>query len=69
MFSALNVKSGGQHTSLINVMMELKKCCNHPYLFPTAQVEHSSIFFGRNDPLLNANSLLTTILTHFQWYV
>ena len=37
--TALNVKSGGQHTSLINVMMELKKCCNHPYLFPTAQVE------------------------------
>ena len=22
--------------SLINVMMDLKKCCNHPYLFPTA---------------------------------
>ena len=22
--------------SLINIMMDLKKCCNHPYLFPTA---------------------------------
>ena len=20
----------------MNVMMDLKKCCNHPYLFPTA---------------------------------
>ena len=22
--------------SLLNIMMELKKCCNHPYLFSTA---------------------------------
>ena len=22
--------------SLLNIMMDLKKCCNHPYLFPTA---------------------------------
>jgi len=32
-FEALNTKGGGQQMSLINVMMELKKCCNHPYLF------------------------------------
>jgi SNF2 family DNA or RNA helicase len=34
-FSALNVK-GGHQVSLLNIMMDLKKCCNHPYLFPTA---------------------------------
>lgn len=38
-FEALNSKGGGQQVSLINVMMDLKKCCNHPYLFPSAQNE------------------------------
>ncbi|CAC5412056.1 CHD4 [Mytilus coruscus] len=37
-FSALNVK-GGNQVSLLNIMMDLKKCCNHPYLFPTAANE------------------------------
>jgi len=32
-FEALNAKGGGQ-VSLLNVMMELKKCANHPYLLP-----------------------------------
>eukprot|EP00170_Pyropia_yezoensis_P006751 contig_27538_g6773 len=38
-FSKLNAaaKSGGRSigsaTSLLNIVMELKKCCNHPYLF------------------------------------
>ena len=34
-FEALNAK-GSQTVSLLNVMMELKKCCNHPFLFSTA---------------------------------
>ncbi|XP_052717900.1 chromodomain-helicase-DNA-binding protein Mi-2 homolog isoform X6 [Crassostrea angulata] len=34
-FDALNSK-GGNQVSLLNIMMDLKKCCNHPYLFPTA---------------------------------
>ena len=38
-FEALNTKGGGQQVSLINIMMDLKKCCNHPYLFPVAQQE------------------------------
>ena len=29
-------KRGSQPVSLINIMMDLKKCCNHPYLFPVA---------------------------------
>ncbi|XP_060558085.1 chromodomain-helicase-DNA-binding protein 5-like [Ruditapes philippinarum] len=37
-FSALNTR-GGNQVSLLNIMMDLKKCCNHPYLFPTAQQE------------------------------
>ena len=38
-FEALNTKGGGQQVSLINIMMDLKKCCNHPYLFPVAAQE------------------------------
>ncbi len=34
-FEKLNTR-GSQAVSLLNVMMDLKKCCNHPYLFPTA---------------------------------
>ncbi|CAB1351150.1 unnamed protein product [Coregonus sp. 'balchen'] len=35
-FEALNTRSGGNQVSLLNVVMDLKKCCNHPYLFPVA---------------------------------
>ncbi len=35
-FDALNTRGGGNQVSLLNVVMDLKKCCNHPYLFPTA---------------------------------
>ncbi|UMM35871.1 hypothetical protein L5515_008295 [Caenorhabditis briggsae] len=38
-FDALNVKNGGTQMSLMNVLMELKKCCNHPYLFVKASLE------------------------------
>lgn len=32
-FAALTAKSGG-HVSLLNIMMELRKCTNHPFLLP-----------------------------------
>uniref|UniRef100_A0A3Q2Z5M9 Helicase ATP-binding domain-containing protein n=1 Tax=Hippocampus comes TaxID=109280 RepID=A0A3Q2Z5M9_HIPCM len=35
-FEALNTKGGGNQVSLLNVVMDLKKCCNHPFLFPGA---------------------------------
>ncbi|XP_022245679.1 chromodomain-helicase-DNA-binding protein Mi-2 homolog isoform X2 [Limulus polyphemus] len=38
-FEALNSKGGGHQVSLLNIMMDLKKCCNHPYLFPAAAME------------------------------
>ncbi|KAG5447792.1 choline dehydrogenase 5 [Clonorchis sinensis] len=38
-FEALSCRSGGSNVSLINIMMDLKKCCNHPYLFPSASEE------------------------------
>ena len=36
-YEALNAKGYGNQTSLINIMMDLRKCCNHPYLFPAAE--------------------------------
>lgn len=40
-YEALNSKSGagGNQCSMLWIMMDLKKCCNHPYLFPSAQEE------------------------------
>ncbi|CAD5232400.1 unnamed protein product [Bursaphelenchus xylophilus] len=38
-YDALNIKGGGRMVSLSNILMELKKCCNHPYLFPKAEEE------------------------------
>uniref|UniRef100_A0A3Q2DMN4 Chromodomain helicase DNA binding protein 4 n=1 Tax=Cyprinodon variegatus TaxID=28743 RepID=A0A3Q2DMN4_CYPVA len=38
-FEALNTRGGGNQVSLLNVVMDLKKCCNHPYLFPGAATE------------------------------
>ncbi|CAG7832256.1 unnamed protein product [Allacma fusca] len=37
-FKALNAKSG-RHTSLLNIFMDLRKICNHPYLFSKACAE------------------------------
>ena len=37
-FEALN-KAKGASVSLLNVMAELKKICNHPFLFDTAREE------------------------------
>lgn len=36
-YEALNQGSTGQKQSLLNVMMELKKASNHPFLFPNAE--------------------------------
>jgi len=36
-YEALNARGYGKQTSLMNIMMDLRKCCNHPYLFPTAE--------------------------------
>lgn len=48
-FEALNPKGGGQSVSLLNIMMDLKKCCNHPYLFPAAAEEAPMGTHGQYD--------------------
>lgn len=42
-FEALNTKGGGNQVSLLNVVMDLKKCCNHPYLFPAAAIVRNAL--------------------------
>lgn len=36
-YAALNQGANGQKQSLLNIMMELKKASNHPYMFPNAE--------------------------------
>ncbi|XP_066568385.1 chromodomain-helicase-DNA-binding protein 4 isoform X2 [Amia ocellicauda] len=48
-FEALNTRGGGNQVSLLNVVMDLKKCCNHPYLFPVAAMEAPKMPSGMYD--------------------
>lgn len=32
--------SSGSHTAVLNIVMQLRKCCNHPYLFPGIEDRH-----------------------------
>ena len=46
-FEALNGgKSNGSQVSLLNIVMDLKKCCNHPFLFPNASLEAPKLTNG-----------------------
>nr|XP_043873739.1 chromodomain-helicase-DNA-binding protein 4a isoform X2 [Solea senegalensis] len=62
-FDALNTKGGGNQVSLLNVVMDLKKCCNHPYLFPTAAMEAPKMPNGMYDgnSLTKASGKLTLL--------
>ena len=31
---ASSTNSNGSRTAILNIVMQLRKCCNHPYLFP-----------------------------------
>ena len=33
-FNALQGGSGGSRTAILNIVMQLRKCAGHPYLFP-----------------------------------
>ncbi|ESN99682.1 hypothetical protein HELRODRAFT_113500, partial [Helobdella robusta] len=45
-YEALNAKGYSNQTSLINIMMDLRKCCNHPYLFPGAEKDAPLTMMG-----------------------
>lgn len=37
---SLILQGSGPQISLLNIIIELKKCCNHPFLFSTAEEEY-----------------------------
>ncbi|XP_043542852.1 chromodomain-helicase-DNA-binding protein 3 isoform X2 [Chiloscyllium plagiosum] len=62
-FDALNSKGGGNQVSLLNIMMDLKKCCNHPYLFPVAAMESAKLPNGayEGSGLIKSSGKLTLL--------
>ena len=34
---ASNTNTNGSRTAILNIVMQLRKCCNHPYLFPNVE--------------------------------
>lgn len=41
-FSQLNKNSKGSQIKLLNIIVDLKKCCNHPFLFDSAREEYQA---------------------------
>ncbi|KAL2011630.1 hypothetical protein VTN00DRAFT_4348 [Thermoascus crustaceus] len=56
-YAALNEGSKGQKQSLLNIMMELKKASNHPFMFPSAEAKILDGSTRREDVL---RALITT---------
>ncbi|KPI41889.1 Chromodomain helicase hrp3 [Cyphellophora attinorum] len=52
-YAALNQGAKGQKQSLLNIMMELKKASNHPFMFPSAE-ERLVAHDARRDEYLRA---------------
>ncbi|QKX56045.1 uncharacterized protein TRUGW13939_03145 [Talaromyces rugulosus] len=50
-YAALNEGAGGQKQSLLNIMMELKKASNHPFMFPNAEAKLLEDVSRREDVL------------------
>ncbi|KAK3672268.1 ATP-dependent DNA helicase Hrp3 [Recurvomyces mirabilis] len=50
-YDALNAGAKGGKTSLLNIMMELKKASNHPFMFPNAEERFLEGKDGRDDLL------------------
>ncbi|KAK5108608.1 hypothetical protein LTR62_008184 [Meristemomyces frigidus] len=50
-YAALNAGSKAHKTSLLNIMMELKKASNHPFMFPNAEERFLEGKDGRDEQL------------------
>lgn len=58
-FAALNAgTTGGNQMSLLNVMVELKKASNHPYLFPSAEDRYIQNSGGIRNREVNIKGLI-----------
>lgn len=56
-YAALNQGAKGQKQSLLNIMMELKKASNHPFMFPNAE---DRILNGSTEREDNLKALITS---------
>lgn len=56
-YAALNAGAKGQKQSLLNIMMELKKASNHPFMFPNAE---ERILAGNNSREEQLKALVTS---------
>lgn len=56
-YAALNSGTKGQKQSLLNIMMELKKASNHPFMFPNAE---DRILEGKNSREDQLKALVTS---------
>jgi chromodomain-helicase-DNA-binding protein 1 len=45
-FKELNKSSKGSQVTLLNIIMDLKKCCNHPFLFESARENYNNLPIG-----------------------
>ncbi len=48
MMQALNKGGGGRGVSLLNIVSELKKCCNHPFLFDMFRARYPDDLAGQD---------------------
>eukprot|EP00300_Choanocystis_sp_HF-7_P017828 c19848_g1_i2.p1 GENE.c19848_g1_i2~~c19848_g1_i2.p1 ORF type:complete len:1335 (-),score=344.46 c19848_g1_i2:102-3599(-) len=57
-FKELNKESKGNVASLTNIVVELKKLCNHPYLFGGTEQHHEDRNRALDELILNSGKLL-----------
>ncbi|XP_006657726.1 protein CHROMATIN REMODELING 4 [Oryza brachyantha] len=55
-----NIGKGGAHQSLLNIVMQLRKVCNHPYLIPGTEPESGSPEF-LHEMRIKASAKLTLL--------
>lgn len=58
-FKELNKNSRGGQVTLLNIIMDLKKCCNHPFLFESAQ-ENYRVAPGDTNDAIATNLVVTS---------
>ena len=52
-FAQLNKNSKGSQIKLLNIIVDLKKCCNHPFLFETARENYQATTGNTEDIITN----------------
>ena len=64
-FAELNKGVKGGHTSLLNIVVELKKCCNHPFLFESFHTRYGATSNNNNSSSSSSSSSKSASLCVF----